>query len=161
MNNLIFSIDPTYFYFYFGIFSVIAIAVGVVLYFMLRKEEPSTTQYGSTVAPVSNFVPKLAAICVIIAIILYAYRDTWVHFYTASIKDDRLYLGYYLPQRIVEIPDMKNLAITSEKASLKGEKYRIRIKIADQREFVSQIMDEDSLKINLEKLANSVNTKKH
>ncbi len=159
MNDLIFSIDPKYFYFYFGIFSLIAVAVGIVLYFMLRKEEPSTTQYGSTVAPVSNFVPKLAAICVIIAIILYAYRDTWVHFYTASVKDDRLYIGYYLPQRIVEIADMKNLAITGEKASLKGEKYRIRIKEPGRGEFTSQIMDVDSLKINLEKLTNSINRK--
>jgi len=157
MNDPIFSLDPTYYYFYFGIFALIAGAMGLMVYLMLRKKEPDIVQYGSAVAPVSNFVPKLAAIGVVVAIIFYAYRDAWTHFYTVSIVDERLRLGYYFPQRFVEITDLKNLIITSEKATLKDEKYRIRIKSGDQGDYSSQVMDADLLKINLEKLANSVN----
>ncbi|MBN1474124.1 MAG: hypothetical protein JW914_05885 [Syntrophaceae bacterium] len=160
MDSLIFAIDPTYFYAYFGIFSLIGVAAGLILYFILRKKPSATAQYGGTVAPVSNFVPMLAAICVTIAIVLYAYRDTWVHFYSVSINDDRLYLGYYFPQRAVEVADIKNLVIFSEKAALKDEKYRIMIKTPGQGEYLSQVMELDLLKINLEKLEKSVN-KKH
>jgi hypothetical protein len=137
---------------------MIAIAAGVILYFVLRKTEPSTVKPGS-VTPVSNFLPKLAAISVFLAIIGYAYNDTWVYFYSAKIEDDRLYLVYYFPQRKVEISDINKLIISTEKIKFKGEKYQIRIKTPGQTEYLSQIMDEDLLKINLEKLENSVDKK--
>lgn len=159
METLIFSIDPTYYYGYFGVFVMIAIAAGVMLYFMLRKKEPSKVKYGS-VAPVSNFLPKLAAIAVSLAIIGYAYNDTWIYFYRAYIADDRLYLSYYFPQRSVEISDINKLIISTKKSKFKGEKYQIRIKTSGQDEYLSQIMDETLLKINLEKLEKTVN-KKH
>lgn len=159
METLIFSIDHTYYYGYFGVFVMIAIAAGVILYFVLRKKEPSKVKYGS-VAPVSNFFPKLAAISVSLVIIGYAYNDTWIYFYKANIKDDRIYLGYYFPQRKVEISDINKLVISTEKNRFKGEKYQIRIKTSGQDEYLSQIMDENLLKINLEKLENSFN-KKH
>ena len=158
MEHFIFSIDHTYYYGYFGVFVMIAIAAGVILYFVLRKKEPSTVKPGS-VAPVSNFLPQLAAISVFLAIIDYAYNDTWLYFYSANIADDRLYLGYYFPQRTVEISDINKLIISIEKSKFKGEKYQIRIKTSGQAEYLSQIMDEDLLKINLVKLENSVNKK--
>ena len=156
MENLIFSIDHRYYYGYFGVFVMIAIAAGVILYFVLRKKEPSTVKPGSVI-PVSNLLPKLAAISVFLAIIGYAYNHTWIYFYRANIADDHLYLGYYFPQRKVEISDINKLIISTEKSKFKGEKYQIRIKTSGQTEYLSQIMDEDLLKINLEKLENSVN----
>ncbi|HES59132.1 MAG TPA: hypothetical protein ENO18_01765 [Caldithrix sp.] len=158
MENSIFSIDPTYFYGYFGVFVVIAIAAGVILYFILRKKEPSKVKFGS-VAPVSNILPKIAAIAVSLAIIGYAYNDTWIYFHTAKIADDRLHLGYYFPERTVEISEINKLIISVAKRRFKGEKYQIRIKTPGQAEYLSQIMDADLLKINLEKLENSVNKK--
>jgi hypothetical protein len=156
MGTSIFAIDPTYYYGYFGVFVIIAIAAGVILYFVLRKKEPSKIKYGS-VTPVSNFLPKLAAIAASLAIIGYAYNDTWIYFYTAKIADDRLCLNYYLPQRTVEVSDINNLIISTEKSKFRGEKYQIKIKTPGQGEYLSQIMDADLLKINLEKLEKSVN----
>ncbi len=158
MDNLIFSIDPTYFYIYFGIFSTIGLAVGIIIYFMLKKLPPGKMKFGK-IAPISNFWSQIAGFIATLLIIAYAYSDTWKYFYTASIKDDKFYLGYFLPERTVEISDIKNLSFFSEKDVIKGEKYRIKIKTSGQKEYVSQFMDEDLLKINLEKLRNSLNKK--
>jgi hypothetical protein len=111
------------------------------------------------VQPISNFWPKIAGIVVILPVIAYAYTDSWQYFYSVSMSDKILYLGYFFPKHTVEISNINDLQVSTDKDALKGKKCRIKIKTSAQKEYISQLINVDQLNINFTKLNNLLNKK--
>jgi hypothetical protein len=98
----------------------------------------------------------LAAAAIALPLIGYAYVDSWLHFYTVSMKDEKLYINYLFPERAVEISNLNNLKVSTDSAIRKGVKYRIKLKTSSEKEYSSQLMNAEQLKVNLDKLNNSL-----
>jgi hypothetical protein len=155
MERLIFSIDPTGFYIYFWLFVTIALILGLVVYLLLRRPQMRRTQFKNR-SPVSKLWSALVAAAIALPLIGYAYADSWLHFYTVSMKDEKLYINYIFPKRTVEISNLNDLQVSTDSAIRKGVKYRIKLKTYSEKEYTSQLMNAEQLKVNLDKLNNSL-----
>ena len=107
-------------------------------------------------SPVSKLWSALVAAAIALPLIGYAYADSWLHFYTVSMKDEKLYINYIFPKRTVEISNLNDLQVSTDSAIRKGVKYRIKLKTSSEKEYTSQLMNAEQLKVNLDKLNNSL-----
>jgi hypothetical protein len=105
---------------------------------------------------VSKLWSTFVAAAIALPLIGYAYADNWLHFYTMSMKDEKLYINYLFPERTVKISNLNDLQVSTDSAVRKGAKYRIKIKPSSEKEYTSQLMNPEQLKVNLDKLNNSL-----
>jgi hypothetical protein len=105
---------------------------------------------------VSKLWSTFVAAAIALPLIGYAYADSWLHFYTVSMKDEKLYINYIFPKRTVEISNLNDLQVSTDSAIRKGVKYRIKLKTYSEKEYTSQLMNAEQLKVNLDKLNNSL-----
>jgi hypothetical protein len=146
---------------YFLFIASIALFVGFVIYLFMRKPKlrrirPITFLDDFDEAPISKRCSIVAGLAVALPLIIYAYFDSWQHFYSVSQESDQLYLRYYFPNRKIRLTDASRLQITSQYEVRRGASYRIKIADTERNEYTSQVMVGRELDVNLASLKNAL-----
>ena len=152
MAETILSIEPGGYYFYFWLFSCIALLIGVAVYLILRR--PALRRIGFAGLGKASVPVSLVAACLIaVPILVYLYEDSWGYFYALTTDGDRIKMEFIFPARAVELDRSRVSKVKRVVHVRKAHTgYRLVVRTDAGVEHASQLMSREKMRSAIERM---------
>ena len=158
MGVAIFSLSLAGMCFRFSFLVFLGLSLGISIYFIMKKPQLwriwPLTYLDFDEPPISRRCVVIASLITALPFMIFAYTDTWQHFYKISQDSDRFYLHYPFPKGVIELTETGRLEFDAQYEIRRG--FRITVVDKGRRLYSSQIMNQREAVENLAKMSDAL-----